>query len=71
VLSRNLIVTDRDEPKASTSGLHLWTLDGDKSKRTNLGDSTTLSFIPKSNLCYAAEYGSGVTRPAPVPTSSA
>jgi hypothetical protein len=58
--SRNLIVTDRDDPKATTSYLHLWTLDGEKSKRTNLGDSTTIGFIPKSTLCYAVGWGEGV-----------
>ncbi len=61
LLSRNLITRDPDDPKTSSSGLRLWTLDGDKSKRTNLGDSTTIGFIPKSTLCFAVDYGSGVT----------
>jgi WD40 repeat protein len=60
VLSRNLIVSDPEDRKAGTSGLHLWTLDGDKPKRTNLGDGTRLGFIPKSTLCYAVDWGAGV-----------
>lgn len=60
VLSRNLIVTDQTDPKAHTSGLHLWTLDGEKSKRTNLGDSTTIGFVPKSTLAFSVGWGEGV-----------
>lgn len=60
VLSRNLIVTDRDDPLARSSGLHLWTLGGDKPQRTNLGDSTTIGFVPRSTLCFAVGWGEGV-----------
>ena len=60
VLSRNLIVTDRDDPTASSSGLHLWTLGGEKPKRTSHGDSTTIGFVPKSTLCFAVGWGEGV-----------
>jgi RNA polymerase sigma factor (sigma-70 family) len=60
VLSRNLIVTDRDDPLASSSGLHLWTLGGEKPRRTHLGDSTTIGFVPRSTLCYVVGWGEGV-----------
>jgi RNA polymerase sigma factor (sigma-70 family) len=53
VWSRNFIVKDISDPKSTTSGLHLTTLDGEKPKRTHLGDSTTFGFIPKSTMGYA------------------
>jgi len=60
LFSRNLIVTDREDPKANSSGLHLWSLGLDKPKRTKLGDSTTFGFIPKSTAGYAVNWGEGV-----------
>ncbi len=59
LLSRNLIVGDRDDPKANSPGLQLWTL-GEKPKRTTLGDSTTIGFIPTSTLCFAVYWSWGV-----------
>lgn len=60
VWSRNLTITDQADPKATTSGLHLWTLTPDQPTRTRLGDSTTFGFIPNSTLGYAVHWGPGV-----------
>jgi len=59
LLSRNYIVTGGN-PNVSSSGLHLWSLAGEKSKRTSLGDSVTIGFVPKSTLAYSVNWGDGV-----------
>lgn len=58
LLSRNYIVS-RGE-KAESSGLHIWHFDGDKTKRTQIGDGTQFGFIPNSTLAFNVSWGSGV-----------
>lgn len=56
--TRNYIVTGGRNVRSS--GLHLWTLDAKKPKRTKVGDGTEFGFVPNSTLAYFVSWGNGV-----------
>lgn len=60
VMSRNLIITDRDDPQATTSRFHMRTWKDGYTTRTKLGDATVFGFVPQSHMAYTVNWGEGV-----------